>query len=113
MAKPIWWPSRPGVNITSIRSPALVSAPACVEDHVEANGVMRGELAQPVLHVAERLAVRRQDQRVRMQHVEERLAGLRNAPTASNSGSTCQVLTLVVMLGRIWSPAIRIFRSAQ
>ena len=37
---------------------------------------MLGELPQPVLHVAERLAVRRQDQRVGMQHVEKRLAGL-------------------------------------
>ena len=47
-----------------------------VQHDIEPVRVMFGELPQPVLHVAERLAVRRQDQRVGMQHVEERLAGV-------------------------------------
>src|SRR5262249_13822334 len=38
--------------------------------------MMHGKLPQPVLHVVERLSVRRQDQRVGMQYVEKGLASL-------------------------------------
>ncbi len=75
--------------------------------------MVHGKLPQPMLHIAERLAVRRQDQGVGMQDVEERPACLEKRANGVELRLDMPSAHVVVMLGQNLVAGNEIFRSAQ